>query len=88
VTNLLLQTVPYKLVKPIARSETTVPSARVLGTGAATVLTGPYAAAGRWSKAGIAKLTNYGDASGVSIRLTPGTSWVALLPAGSTVHAT
>jgi hypothetical protein len=85
--NLIVQVVPYKSVQLGHPSGQWVPSARVFGTGAATIAPGPFAVPGKWSKPGASKQTNYVDARSVPVRLVPGTSWVLLAPSGSTVTA-
>jgi hypothetical protein len=83
--NLIVQVVPYKTIQLGRRDGQYVPSARVFGTGAATVAPGPLAVPGTWTKPGLPQQTNYVDSASVPVRLVPGTSWVVLAPAGSTV---
>lgn len=82
-TNLVLQDVAYKQVRLYGNGPY-VPSARVLGKGTSTVLSGAAAARGSWYKPSPQQLTNYVDAAQTAVRVAPGTSWVVLLPPGST----
>ncbi|MFL6128109.1 MAG: DUF3048 domain-containing protein [Mycobacteriales bacterium] len=85
VTNLILQEVPYKQVELRHGKGVYVPSARALGAGRSTVLSGPSAAGGQWLRPGPKQVTNYLDAGAVPLRLAPGPTWVVLVPPGSTV---
>jgi len=38
---------------------------------------------GRWSRPDAAAITSYKDASGAIIRLTPGRTWIELVPPGN-----
>jgi len=84
VVNLVLQEVAYKQVRLYGNGPY-VPSARVLGKGKATVLSGGAAARGGWYKPSSTQLTNYVDAAQTAVRLSPGTTWIVLLPPGSSV---
>jgi hypothetical protein len=85
VSNLILQEVPYKQVELRHGKGVFVPSARVLGSGRSTVLSGPAAASGQWLRPGPKQVTNYLDAADVPLRLAPGPTWVLLVPPGSKV---
>jgi hypothetical protein len=83
--NLVVQVVPYKSVQLQHPKGPFVPSARVIGTGASYVLSGPSLVEGLWRKAGVATATSYGDAHGVGARMLPGQTWIVLAPVGTTV---
>jgi hypothetical protein len=92
VANLVVQIVAFKTVYLSHRSGLAVPSARVLGTGAATVFSGSApgqaggtAATGIWRKPGLATITNYLDAADAPMNFEPGPTWVLLAPAGTRI---
>jgi hypothetical protein len=87
VANLIVQVVEYKSIQLGRRDGGFVPSARVFGEGASTVVTGPMAVSGKWRKPGLPQLTTYADGSSVPVRLAPGSSWILLAPIGTTVAA-
>lgn len=60
-----------------------VPEAQTVGDGDAWLLSDGKAQPGRWQKVGADALTSYTDSEGVALRLTPGTTWVELLPTGA-----
>ena len=37
----------------------------------------------KWDKASAAAITSYSDSSNLPVKLTPGTTWVALAPIGA-----
>jgi hypothetical protein len=95
VANLIIQTVRYKDVNLSTRLGITVPSARVIGKGAALVVSaadGPanshsgVAVKAFWSKPGRHAVTNYLDSRGVPIGLQPGPTWVVLAPPGTQIR--
>ena len=90
VANLVVQVVPFKTVYLSRKYGQTAPSARVVGTGQATVFSGAVsgrssgtAAVGTWVKPGLAAVTNYLDAAGALMDFTPGPTWIVLAPAGT-----
>ncbi len=95
VSNLIIQTVRYKQVFLSRKYGLTAPSARVIGSGRAVVVTGNadagppddrgLAAPAIWSKPGLDSVTNYLDLQHITMALQPGPSWVILAPPGSTV---
>lgn len=92
VANLVVQTVGYKAVYQSQRYGITVPSARVLGTGRATVFSGAAsggsggtAASGTWSKPHLDDVTNYFASDGQPMAFLPGPTWVILVPAGTQI---
>jgi DUF3048 family protein len=90
VANLVIQVVAFKTVYLSRKLGLTTQSARVIGTGSATVFSGPApgstggsAAAGSWAKPGPAAVTNYFDAAHLPMDFAPGPSWIVLAPAGT-----
>ena len=51
----------------------------------AVVLTGGRSVRGTWSKRAADEPTEYRDANGAAIELTPGRTWVELVPEGAAV---
>lgn len=84
VANLVVQNVPY--ITPGSR-HASVQSARSYGHGTCTVLTRGAAVTGQWFKPGATSITNYADTHGVPVAMTPGPTWIALAPTGTTVEA-
>lgn len=85
VANLVIQTVPYKAAYLDKGEGITAPTAEVLGTGNAEVLSGDVAAAGTWGKRSLANVTNYFGKNGSPMELEPGPTWVILAPPGTQV---
>lgn len=85
VTNLILQEVPYRQLELQHGQGVFVPSAKVIGTGRSTVLSGAAVVRGTWIRKGAKQLTNFLDPGSAPVRLAPGASWVVLVPPGSTV---
>jgi len=90
VSNLVVQTVPYKQITVNRRSGTVVSNAQLIGTGRAEVFAGSVrggsggsAAIGTWSKPRSNDVTNYFGASESPIAFTPGPTWVVLAPSGT-----
>ena len=82
VANLILQNVQYKEVL-LRDPDRFAQSARVLGRGACTAVSGGTATPCSWYKRSAAAVTGYVDAAGVPLRFAPGPTWVVLLPPGS-----
>ncbi len=80
--NVVLQLVAYHNTGLVDRSGTAVPEAELVGEGEVLVLTGGRMVKGRWSKPAPEAVTAYTDAAGAPIRLTPGRTWVELVPVG------
>ena len=85
VTNVVLQLVPYDNVLLRHPGKATVPVARVLGTGSATILLSGVAVRATWSKPSSGDITNYTDAGSLPVWLNSGTTWVSLLSTTSRV---
>jgi hypothetical protein len=92
VANLVVQIVPFKTVYLSRKYGQMTSSARVFGTGAATVFSGTTPggsggteAAGSWFKPGLAGLTNFFDAAKVPMSFGAGPTWIVLAPAGTRI---
>ncbi len=90
VANLVVQIVSFKTVYLSRKYGETTQSARVVGTGQAVVFSGTApggdggaAAAGTWTKPGLAAVTNYFDAAHLPMDFAPGPTWIVLAPAGT-----
>jgi len=90
VANLVVQIVSFKTVYLSRKYGETTQSARVIGTGQVMVFSGTApggdggtAAAGTWTKPGLAAVTNYFDAAHVPMDFVPGPTWIVLAPAGT-----
>ena len=81
--NVVLQVVNYRDTGLVDRSGASVPEAELIGDGEAWVLTGGRMVRGRWSRPSEEAVTAYMDGSGAPIRLTPGRTWVELVPVGN-----
>lgn len=74
-TNVIVQFVPYAGFG----------EGNLIGTGEAWVFSNGQLVRGTWAKPFVESVTEFKDAAGVPIRLTPGRTWVELLPTGQTV---
>jgi hypothetical protein len=81
--NVVIQFVPYHDTGQIDQSGEPVPEADLVGEGEAWVLTDGKVVKGRWRRTAPESVTEYLDASGAPIRLTPGRTWVELPKPGS-----
>jgi hypothetical protein len=62
-----------------------LPSAKVFGEGAGTVVSGPFAAKAKWRKPSQRLLCNVLDLAGNQVHPQPGTAWVVYAPANAKV---
>lgn len=81
--NVVFQVCTYRDTGLVDRSGARVPEAELIGEGEAWVLTGGRLIKGRWSRASEAQTTAYTTPSGEPIKLTPGRTWVELVPQGN-----
>jgi hypothetical protein len=81
--NVVFQVVGYHDTGLRDRSGAVVPEAELIGEGDAWVLTAGRLIKGRWSRPGDDRITAYTVPSGEPIRLTPGRTWVELVPSGN-----
>ena len=84
-TNLVIQFVKQRFLTQRDPAGTRVPETIVTGEGEAWVLSQGKVVKGRWSRPGASGVTRYLNASLGPISLTPGTTWVHLVPEGSVV---
>lgn len=80
--NVIVQFVPYQDTGLVDTSGAAVPEALLVGTGTAWVFTDGTATAAAWSKPSEDALTTYSGPDGAPIGLTPGPTWIALVPVG------
>jgi hypothetical protein len=81
--NVVVQLVTYHDTGYRDRSGAEVPEADLIGEGEAWVLSDGKVVKGRWKRTAPGEMTQYLDASGAPIRLTPGRTWVELPIPGS-----
>jgi hypothetical protein len=84
-TSIVVLTMEYRTVSVRNPSPRDLPSASVVGDGAAVAVSGPQAATGRWTKPGPKMVSHLVDSGGFQMRLRPGTTWVVYAPTGSQV---
>lgn len=84
-TNLVIQFVKQRFLTQRDPAGTRVPETIVIGEGEVWVLSGGKVLKGRWSRPDASKPTLYFNVFGGPIALTPGTTWVHLVPEGSAV---
>jgi len=63
-----------------------IPKGQTVGTGTALILTDGMVIQAHWTKASPTAVTQYTDASGRPVALTPGQTWVELAPVGAPVN--
>jgi Protein of unknown function (DUF3048) N-terminal domain/Protein of unknown function (DUF3048) C-terminal domain len=81
--NVVFQLVSYHNTGLVDTSGAEVPEAELTGEGEAWVLSDGRLVKGRWSRASHDLMTTYTDGSGAPVRLTPGRTWVELVPIGN-----
>lgn len=85
----ILQTVPYRGTVQTDRSGTRVDEAVITGTGRAIVGCEGRTVIARWDKPSQKAVTTWSDAAtGEPIRLTPGRTWVSLVPTDGVITVT
>lgn len=80
--NVVVQFVAYRNTGLVDPAHNPVPEAQVVGNGDAWILTGGVLIPAHWSKPSAGSVTRYVDSDGTEIRLTPGRTWVELVPPG------
>ena len=80
--NVVIQYVTYQDTGFVDSTGSPVPEAQVVGEGEGLVLTGGLAIPVHWSKPSASEVTRYIDAAGAEVALTPGQTWVELVPPG------
>jgi len=81
--NVVFQVVGYRNTGLVDRSGAAVPEAELIGEGEAWVLTAGKLIKGHWSRPSEAQATTYTLPSGEPIKLTPGRTWLELVPLGN-----
>ncbi|MCA1844640.1 MAG: DUF3048 domain-containing protein, partial [Actinobacteria bacterium] len=81
--NVVFQVVGYHDTGLRDRSGAVVPEAELIGEGEAWVLTGGRLIKGRWSRPAEGQTTAFTLPTGEPIRLTPGRTWLELVPTGN-----
>lgn len=81
--NVVLQFVEYRDTGARDTSGSAVPEAVLVGDGAAWVFTNGQVVEGRWWKPEPAAVTQFTDSGGAPIGLTPGTTWLGIIPPGT-----
>jgi len=81
--NVIIQFVEYRNTGHVDTSGSAVPEAIVIGDGAAWVFTNGQVVEGRWWKPDAATPTSFTDAANQPIGLTPGHTWMGIIPAGT-----
>jgi hypothetical protein len=81
--NVVVQVVEYKNTGLVDRSGAAVPEAGLIGEREAWVLTAGRLIKGRWSRPADGQATAYTLPTGEPIRLTPGRTWLELVPVGN-----
>jgi hypothetical protein len=84
--NVIVQFVPY-ITSGMATGEgvppAPIPTGQLVGHGTAWYLSGGGLVKGSWSRSSLTATTQYTAASGLPVRLTPGRTWVELVPVGT-----
>jgi DUF3048 family protein len=84
VDNVVVRATPYRDSGVRDSTGAVVPEAEDVGEGDAWLLSDGQVQAGRWSKTSTDAPTTYTAADGSPLRLTPGTTWVEVLPPDAT----
>lgn len=80
--NLIVQFVDYVDTGMSDKFDTVIVEGEAIGTGGALVFTDGHAIDAVWTKSTLRTPTTFTDAEGNHIELTPGRTWVALVPPG------
>ena len=81
--NVVIQYVRYRDTTSRDQAGFLVPTADVVGSGKATILSGGNLLQATWTKRGATDVTTYTDSSGVPVNLQAGPTWVMLAPIGA-----
>lgn len=79
--NVILQRVEYVPSGLVDSEGAVVPEAKLVGTGAATILTAGTAVEAIWTRPTLRSVTTFTDVAGEHVALTPGRTWVLLVAA-------
>jgi hypothetical protein len=83
--NVIVLFVNYHNTGYVDVSGSPVPEADLVGTGDGWVLTNGTITPISWTKTATEAITTYTDATGATVKLTPGHTWVELVPVGQGV---
>ena len=81
--NVIIRFTDYAEVQCCDASGFPIVEAQLVGEGDAWILSGGKLVEGRWSRPSLGEVTQYTDADGQPVGLTPGRTWVAIAPPGS-----
>ncbi|HEV7886930.1 MAG TPA: DUF3048 domain-containing protein [Acidimicrobiales bacterium] len=81
--NVVVQYVRYSNTTSRDPSGSLVPTATVVGSGTAMILSGATMVQAKWTKRTASDVTAYTDAAGLPINVAPGPTWVMLAPLGA-----
>jgi hypothetical protein len=81
--NVVVQFVPYRDSGAVDTSGSSVPEAVLIGDGEAWVFTNGQVVEGRWWKPEAGAVTQFTDSNNQPIGLTPGKTWMAIIPPGT-----
>ena len=81
--NVIVQFVDYRDTGLVDAAGSAVPEAVLTGGGDAWFLSNGTLIEGSWTKANVTARSQYVDADGRGVRITPGSTWVLLAPVGS-----
>ena len=82
-TNLIVQFTPYKQVQCCDAAGFPIVEAEVIGEGDAWVFTAGQVIEAHWSRPSLGDVTTYTGPDGQPVGLTPGRTWVSLVPPGN-----
>jgi Protein of unknown function (DUF3048) N-terminal domain/Protein of unknown function (DUF3048) C-terminal domain len=80
--NVVVQFVTYRNTGLVDRAHNPVPEAQVVGEGDAWILTGGVLIPAHWSKPSPDSVTRFVDGAGMDVPLSPGRTWIELVPPG------
>jgi hypothetical protein len=85
-TNVVVQFIPY-YTSAMATGEggppAPIPAGQLVGSGTAWYFSNGHLVKGTWTRASLTAVTSYKDSKGARIHLTPGHTWVELVPLGT-----
>jgi hypothetical protein len=81
--NVVIQYVHYSNTSSVDPAGFPVPTASVIGTGQAVVLSGGTQVKANWTKKSAGDVTAFTDAAGLPVNFAPGPTWVMLAPVGA-----
>ncbi|MBK01363.1 MAG: hypothetical protein CL464_02725 [Acidimicrobiaceae bacterium] len=84
--NVVIQFTKYLLSNELDSNGARIPIAQITeGKGTAWILTDGKVIEGRWNKPNVTVHTQFADATGQPVSMTPGSTWVLLVPRGAAV---